>query len=157
MQKNPLADAVKSIENFKNNMKEATKHTKDVKEGSCTPEDEQKEPAYILYDGIADGSISILESPVFIEGFKKISDKLGDEVSRSLAEMLAIAMTKSAYSAITFYDDLLKAELQKQFDNYGSSLNGVIAKTNGINGAMEVFKKRIGDMENKLKIDSIKE
>lgn len=154
-EKNPLNDSVENLKSFQEKLKEATTSTQDVKEGVATPEEEKQEPAYILYNKIAENSINILQLPTFVQGFKEIGEKFGEDISKKLAEMMVIAMAHSAHSAITFYDDLLKKELSKQFEHFGKSLNTVIGTVNGHNGALTVFKTRLGNIEKKLKIEQL--
>lgn len=153
MQKTPLNDSVNEIKTFQENIKKTAEQSEDVKAGKCTTEEELQEPAYVLYNQIAESSIKILQLPEVINTFSLLSEKFGDDTSKAIVELMAIAMTQSAHQAVLFYDDLLKAELTKQFDNIGEHLNMALADIAGHSGALSVFKSQLSDIQKKLQID----
>lgn len=126
-----------------------------MKDGVSTPDEEKQEPDYILYDKIAENTISILQLPTFEKGFEKLASKTDDETAQMMAEMMAVAMCHSSFSAIVFYDNLLKDELKKQFDIFSESLNRVIGTVNAHDGVMQIFKERLGKLEEKDKLKSL--
>lgn len=147
---NPMSDAIDGIEAFKDRLKKATEETEDVKNGDATPEEEQKEPDYILFNAIADNSIEIMKMPIMVDFFSKISTKLGEDLTENLIEMLAIIVSNSSYAAVQFYDSLLKEELGAQFQNVGDAFNALGADVNAHTGALEVFKDRLTNIEKRL-------
>lgn len=154
MPETPLNDSINDLRQCQENLKKKAAESEDVKEGKCTVEDELKEPAYLLYNQIAESSIRILQLPEVVKTFAKLSDKLGDDLAKSFVELLALTMTQSAHQAVLFYDDLLKAELTKQFDNVGEHLNDTRAVVEGHTGALSVFKTQLSEIQNKLKKDA---
>ena len=54
------------------------------------------------------------------------------------------------------YDAMLKAELDKQFENIAHHINLAKADIEGLKAAVQVHNKSIGELQNKLQIDSIK-
>lgn len=154
MPETPLNESIKDIKEYQDKLKKAAEESQDVKDGKCTLEDELKEPAYVLYNQIAESSIKILEIPAVVNIFAKLSKTLGEDMSKSIVELFALTMTQSAHQAVLFYDDLLKAELTKQFDNIGEHVNKSQAELEGIKEAINVHRKKIGEIENRIKIDT---
>ena len=153
--KTRLDESIKALNEFKQNLFKASENTEDVKNGDCTPEDERQEPDYKLYNSIADTSIEILKGETVANLFNKIADKLGEDLSKELCEVMAICMTHSAYQAVVFYDGLIKNELGKQFDHISDHLNSMAGVLNGHDGALQVFKSKINDLENEKKLSDI--
>jgi len=150
-----LEDSIKDLESFKDKMKQSSEQTDDVKEGRSTAEEEQQEPAYVLYNAIVETSIEIMKLPSFVKGFNHIADKFGEDCAKELSEMMVIAMTQSAHNAILMYDSLLKEELTKQFDHYGKALNECIGIVNAHNSVLEVYKSKLGTIEKNIKLESM--
>ena len=148
--------AVDEINNFREAMRKATENSDDVKDGISTVEEEQQEPEFVLFDAIAESSINTLQMDAVVESMNKIADKLGDDLTSELCTIMAVLMSNSAFNAIMFYDDLLREQINEKFKEYDSIINDISAVTNGMNGAMEVFKKRIGDIQDKLGLDNAK-
>lgn len=154
MEKTTLNNTIKDLENMRKAMNESVEKSEDVKNGKCTIEDEKREPGYILYNQIAEANIKILSMPATVEIFSKLSENLGEEMSRSLVELLAITMTQSAHQAIIFHDNLLKEEITKQFDNLVEYININHAEISAHTGAIKVFKAQLNEIQKKLQIDS---
>lgn len=146
-----LDGVIKDVEKLKDAAEKAAENTQDVKDKKCTAEDEKQEPAYILYQQIANSTINILQNPEIVKGFKEISDKVDPELSKNLVTLIAVAMTQSAHQAVLFYDAFLKRELDKQFDHIANSINKDRADINAITSAMQVFRERIGNLEKAAK------
>lgn len=151
-----LDEAVSNIKSFQEKMKEASANTKDVKDGVATPEEEQQEPAYRLYNQIAETCINVIKLPTFQQGFAEVSKSIGPETAQKLVEMMVLSMAHSAHNAIAFYDSLLKKELDNQFQNLGKAINQLGGTVNGHTGALEVFKQRLGEISKKLQLDELK-
>lgn len=127
-----------------------------MKSGKCTAEDEKQEPGYLLFKAISESSIEILQQPSVVELFKKVSENIGEDVSKSLVELLAISMSHSAHNAIIFYDQMLKGELTRQFDHYGDHLNAIGGTVRSHDSVLEVFSKRLSKIETTLKLNEVK-
>lgn len=153
---NPMNDSIDSIKNFQKDMEAASANTEDVKNGTATKEEEQQEPGYILYNGIAETSIQIMQSPIISNLFDALNEKLGEDLTKKIVEAFTIMMTTSAYEAVVFYDELLKKELTNQFDSIAKSFSMISADVTAHTGVLEVFKKRLDDISKSLKIDEIK-
>lgn len=154
MAETPFNDSINELRQCQEDMKKKAAEAPDVKEGKCTAEEELREPAYLLYNQIAESSIRILQLPEVVKTFSALSDKLGDDLAKSFVELLAMTMTQSAHQAVLFYDDLLKCELTKQFDNVGEHLNDTRAIVEGHTGALSVFKTQLNEIQTKLKKDA---
>ena len=107
----------------------------------------------------------IVETSVEIMGTKEVEDALvtlstklnmDQKCVTSLINLISVCMTNSAYRAIIFYDELLKSELTKQFDNIGNHINLGKADIEGIKGAIQIHQKRIGSIENDLLINNLR-
>lgn len=153
---NDLNEAIENIakmqDNLKNNVEEMLK--KDSADGEKV--EAKDDPIYRLLGGILGNSASILSNPAVMELLNKLTPKIGKEETLSLVQTLSIIMSYSAYSSILLYDDLLKEQIQVEFDHIAKHLNYVKADVSGQQSALEVFKKRLGEVEKKLKIDEIK-
>lgn len=137
MEQNPMQKSIDEIDHTQQHMdKQAT---------------DKEEPGYILYTSILETSKEILQSPVFVESFQKIAERLGKEETRALTTMMSLAMTHSAYNAIQLYDTLMTQQLNKTVENFNSTLSELAGTVNGHQGALEVFKKRLDTIEEKLK------
>ncbi len=156
MPQNSLEESVEKIKEFQKKLEEAAANTKDVKEGKATKEEEQQEPGYILFQGITETSIKILQMPIVAETLNGLADKLGDNTAKKLTEMLAIIMTNSAYCAINFYDELLKQELQKQFDNVGQYMSRISGDVHAHNSVLEIHQKRLDAIDKAKTQEAIK-
>lgn len=154
MKNNPLNDSVNELKQCQENIKKKAEESDDVKDGKCTAEEELREPAYVLYNQIAESSIRILQLPEVVNIFAKLSSNIGDDIAKALVELMALTMTQSAHQAVLFYDDLLKTELTKQFDNIGEHLNDTRAIVEGHTGALSVFKTQLNEIQSKLKKDA---
>jgi len=140
-----LNQHIDSMQSFKEKLKSDIENSPDVKEGKCTVEDEKAEPSYYLSAAIADTCIDIMQSKAVLEASSELVNKLGcsPDAIKPLFSLLTLVTVNSAYNAIVLYDDLLKGELSKQFDNYGEKLNQVIGDTNAHTGAITVLRNEI--------------
>lgn len=155
--KSGLDRSIDDILKYRENLEKCAENTEDVKKGNCTAEDEKQEPGYLLYQAISESSIAILQQPTVVKLFETISKDVGEDLAKSLVELFAISMSNSAYNAITFYDQLLKGELTKQFDHYGDYLNATTATVKAHDGVLEVLNKRVSDIENNIKLREVKD
>jgi len=146
---------VKELNHLREELKHAAMNSDDVKEGVSTPEEELKEPGYIIYDAIVETVVNILSSDIVTKSFAKIAESLPEDTTKTLVELLATCMSNSAHHAIMLYDGMLKQELTAQFNNYGNALNNCIATVNAQKGAIEVFRKQIGDLN--MEIEDLKD
>ena len=148
---NNLNQSIDEIKAFTKVINDAMKK----EENNLSEKEKQEEPDYLLYNSISESSIEILQQESVLKLFNQIGDKLGSDIAKSLTELMAIAMTHSAYSAILFYDGLLKKELTNQFNHYGEHLNDATAIVKSHDSVLEVFGNRLTDLESKNKIDNI--
>lgn len=151
-----LNDDIYAIKRAQDAVNATAKDSKEVKDGTVTEDEELKEPAYVLFNGIAETSIKILGTPSVATIMNEIGGKMGEETAKHLTELISICMTNSAYMALTFYDDLLKEELNKHFQNVDENFIKLSADINAHTGVLEVFKKRLSELEKKELIDDIK-
>ena len=155
-----LDDSANDIKNtlneFNDSLRKAAENSENVKEGRCTVEEQMQEPGFILFNGISETSIKLLQDPEISKIFDILTKELKDESVKALVNLLVLTMTHSAYNSIIFYDDLLKMEIRNQFDNIIHATNETMSTVAAHHGVLEVFKKRIGEIEKKLQIDEFK-
>lgn len=142
-------DLIKEVKEFQKHLNEAAENTQDVKDGKCTPEDEKQEPAFRLYNSIAESTVKILQNEVVQRGLMEIGQICGEKVMRALVQIMTISMTYSAHEAIVLYDEMLKQELIKQFDNLGTSVNSAGAVLQAHEAIIKVMQSKIQSLENK--------
>lgn len=150
---NVFSEAIKDLESMRDAINKAAEQSEDVKAGNCTAEEEKMEPSYLLYNQIAKSSIDMLKQPEISKVFDNIKDIMGEEIAKGLIEVFAISMTHSAHNAVLFYDDLLKIELTKQFENLGDHINTAKSDISAHGAVIEILRKDLNDIKSKLLID----
>lgn len=157
----PMNESINEIkdlqEKFNLAIQTSAENSEDVKNGICTANDEVNEPGNVLFNQIVENTVKILGDPEVKKAFVTIAKGIGSETTKALLDIISITMSYSAFQAITFYDDLLKRELTKQFDNVGNHINISKADIEAHKSVLQMFKKQIGDINNKLQIDEIKD
>ncbi len=147
---------IHTIHNLQDAEKKTIEESPDVKSGETTVAEEMQTVGHVLFSQISGMMVKILDAPEVKAGYRIIANAgLGEEPTKHLIGILAMACATSAYNAILFYDDLLRVELTKQFDALSHFTNNNIADINGIKSACEVFQKKIGEIEKKLKLDDV--
>ena len=155
---NPFNDTIekmnKNIDALDEETRKLDKERDDSNDESSDKESENTNPAYIIYKAISDSSIEMLQSKEVVDTFKVIANAVGEDVSKKMVEMFAILLTQSAYSAVMFYDGLLSKVLESQFNHFAESINTNKADIEGHHSALKVFKKQLGEIQNKLNIEN---
>ena len=146
MNQSPFNDAIDLINKNKELVHEGMKNADEVKEGYVTEEEIENDPSLKLYDAISEASIEILQNPTVVNMFNELENKAGPELTKSVIEAMVLSMTHSAHSAIVIYDELLKVELQKQFESYEETMIEMAAIVNAHSGVLEEFKTRIENL-----------
>ena len=138
---NPMQNEINEYQKIKEDMEKMNK---------------EENPGSILLGNLTETILKILQNKELLEMFKKLETQgLNPETIKMLVNIIALVSTHAAYHSILFYDDLLKDELTKQFNSMAEFMNIMKADINGISGACVVYKTKIGELENKLKIDEI--
>lgn len=145
---NPFND---TINKFNKKTNDIDNETRKMDENN-DKDKENDNPGYILYNAIANSSIELLKNDTVINTFKKLSDKLGEDLSKSIVEMFAILLTQSSYQSVLFYDSLLKKELDIQFKHYTEHINIAKADISAHHDVLKVLRKQLNDIQDKLKI-----
>lgn len=143
MENNNAEKAINDIKNFEKALEEASNN-----------EDAQNDPnaqaALLMYQSISETCIETLQMDLVVDVMNKIADKVGNELATDICSMMALIMTNSAYNAIMFYDQILNNNLIPKFEEYDEVINNLAGTTQGINSAMEVFKKRLNELQEKV-------
>ena len=123
-----------------------------------TKENKEDKLVPVLFKQISDTSIEILNSPEITVAFKLMEGEgISKKAISTLIQVIAISMSNAAYQSILFYDDLLKQELTRQFDNIGDHVNMTKADVEGIKAAIQVHTQKISDIDNVLILNKLKE
>lgn len=150
-----LKKSIESVKKASDELINIAKQSDDVKSGKCTLEEELKEPGYVLFRQISESSIKILENTAINQAVEELSEHIGKDATVHLAELITIAMTNAAYYAVLSYDDILKEELSKQFENISHHINLSKSDIEGHAAVLSVFRKRISDIEDRIKKSDI--
>lgn len=168
-----LQEAIEDVKETLEAHDKALGETDDVKEGNCTKEDEAAEPANVLFRAISELTIQILADPVIDQSFAIIDKNLNalvaedpkpsqelkatisKEIISTLINIIAVSMSHSAYNSLLLYDDLIKKELDNQFDHVGKHLNTTKADVEGLKALSQIFRRQISDINKKLDIEDI--
>ena len=152
---------------FEKDIKEIEESTKKIEEAVKKEAEENEENINFglkLYNGIMNTVIEILRSESIVNRFTEITKafdgkpdfgEFGDKILKPFIEIISLCMSQSAYQAIIFYDEMLKDELDKSFKIVGDGLNTHNAELAAHQGALEVFKQRLGEVEKTLKLNEI--
>lgn len=150
---NPFNDMIENLNKTAEAVDKTTRE--DNKENNST--DENNDPAFVLYNTIANNAVELLQNETVIETFRKLSPVLGNDGTKSMIEMFSILLTQSAYQAVLFYDNLLKEELSAQFNHFATHINTARADIEAHHGALTVFRKQLGEIQTKLNIEKFEE
>lgn len=149
----PFEENITDLRHTQEKLKDAAENSEDVRNGVSTPEEEKKEPGYVIYNEIMETTVKILQSDTMASVFATMAEKIGEDMTKSFITALSLAMTHSSYNAIVLYDHMIKSELQKSFDTIGEGVNNLSGIVNGHHGAMSVMKSRIEALEKAVGIN----
>lgn len=142
-------------------LKETAKNIEEDAKKTAKENEENIDFGLKLYNGIMNTVVEILRTDSIVNRFADITNAIndrpdfGDKVLKPFIEIMSVCMAQSAYQSLIFYDELLKQELDKSFKIVGEGLNTHNAELAAHQGAMEVFKQRLGEVEKALKLDKI--
>lgn len=153
MQNNPFQSEIEAILKKQQDLYKKAEESEDVKAGNCTAEEERQEPGYVLYHQISQSIVDILNQPEIANVFKSLGKEVGDDLARNLVLAIAMSMSSAAHNAIVFYDELLKGELDKQFENIAHHVNLCKADIVAHQSVLEVFRNRLDNLEKINKVN----
>ena len=105
----------------------------------------------IVFKNILMATIESMNGKVFEDGFEYIEQNYGGDLATHLITMMTFGMVHASYSAVaSYHNDML--DLIQQLNAKISGTEGAIT---GLEGAMNVFRKRISDLEKKEIISSV--
>lgn len=108
------------------------------------------DPSYQLYQHIFETTSRVFDADETKEIFKVISSKMGEEISISLMSLMVLTVTHSAYDAIAFYDNHISDILNEQFTQIIDHVNGQNAAIDGMQSAMQIYRKQLNDISSKI-------
>lgn len=111
--------------------------------------------AAMLYSSILTTSKEMLETSETQAIFRELSEILGDK-TESLVNLLVFTMTHSAYSAIIYYDELLKNELANQFDHMTEFVNKMNSDITAMKSVIKVHSKKIDEINQNADISKFR-
>lgn len=144
------------MKSIQEKLRKIAEESDDVKDGTVSVEDELKEPGYVLYGQILKSTTDILRTPDTKKLFDQLIKQFGEDTTASLMEFFAAAITQSSYNAVIFFNDLLKEELNKQFELMGNVLNNCVSDCKAHRAVLGSFGKRLTKLEGKNTVDEIK-
>ena len=149
----------KIVDDLKSSFQQIIEDIKNKSEEEGSDEDFLVDHFVVI--GIAEDSLAILEKDDIVacidritNNFKSIPDY--ENTVSSLLTIMITAASSAAYRAVIRYDDLLKRELNKNFDNIIHHTNLCKADIEGMKAAIQVNNKAIGEIQKQLQIASIK-
>lgn len=150
-------DSIAALEMSKKAVRKSAVNSEDVKSGKVSAEVELKEPDYVLWDHIVDQCINTLRLPETQKIFNGIKDKLGEDTAKSLIELFTMSTTQACHDAVNMYDELMWNSLNKQFKSIIDFINLDRSTLHAHDGILKVFKAKINDIEESIKIQRFKE
>lgn len=162
---NPFRKSIEEIKEIQESMQKINKESStasvkgDVKNKDKVDKDTEPDAGVVLFNNISDTVIKIFETPEVVRRLNIISSNMNmdkDTVS-SLIEIISLCVVHASYESVLFYDDLLKKELVKQFDNTVHHINLLKGESEAYKGVLQIHQKQINEIKNSLKINDIKD
>ena len=149
----------KIVDDLTNTLKQMLEEANKAAEGKKLEGDLAMD--HFVITGIAEDELAILENEDIQRGIDRITENLKgipdhENTVGAIVTLIVTAASNSSYRAMIRYDAMLKAELDKQFENIAHHINLAKADIEGLKAALQVHNKSIGELQNKLQIDSIK-
>jgi hypothetical protein len=147
-----MIDAVKAeSEAFNKSLKELDKKKKE----NPDMENDGNEVGYVLYKAILDSNIRMMETKQVEDIFNKLSISIGEDSALSIVALFITCMNNSSYNALTFYDELLKGELNQQFEPMCTNINKNHIDIQTLTQVLEIHKKSISELKEAITINNI--
>lgn len=118
--------------------------------------EEQVDPGIELFGNILKASKKIFENEELNKSFKELEKDLSPESMEVLKSIFSSTVPVVAFQAVVEYDEKLKIEIDSQIKLLSDYINKILADLRTIEPVMEVFKTRLGKLENQIKIDEFK-
>lgn len=130
-------------------------NTKSNNQSDDEDDGSELDSAAMLYGSILTTIKEMLETSETQAIFTELSKILGDK-TESLVNLLVFTMTHSAYSAIIYYDELLKNELANQFDHMTEFVNNMNADITAMKSVIKVHSKKIDEINQNADISKFR-
>lgn len=150
MAEDKTKQAKEAIDSVIKDMKATMKDQEEKHEDST--DKGETDTAFQLYKYIYDNTVAMLESEPVVKIFSKMAEDFGPDTASNLMAFIGLAMTQSAYAAVAYYDQVMSQVLDKAFSELAVHINTATADIEGIKAAMQVFRKRLDEVQNKIKI-----
>lgn len=145
--KNPFDETIDELSKTLKNIE------KENKSGKKKDEEVEKDPSMILFQSIVESTKRMLESDTVNKLFADIATRIGTPTTKSLIEVLSTLMTFSAHNALIVYDELLKAEMQTQFDHISEHINFAKADIAAHDAVLKIHGKAIEEIKSSIQIE----
>ena len=119
---------------------------------------ENEEVPVNLFLEISKMVANILNTEKIQETFKSIANNpnIGMETTKEIIDVISVTSTMASYNAVVFYDELLKAELDIQFEHFVKNINEIKADYEGVKTAMLIYKKELDMIKEGKTIEDFK-
>lgn len=150
-QNNAFDQTIDELSNTLKNIEKQNKSNKSKKKDKSS--EEEKDPSMILFQSIIESTREMLKSETVLKAFGEISKVIGTDTTKSLIEVMATLMTYSAHNALIIYDELLKSEMQVQFDHISDHINLAKADIAAHQAVIQIHKKSIEELKSAMDIN----
>lgn len=149
---NKLDEIIKELQNGAKVFDDNIPNLDEVKDGTLTEDEAKKEPSILLFRTTLSTAVETLNSDLMRNKFKEMIDNgFTEEMAADLLSSIAIDVACSVFKSIIYYDDLLKDQLTKQFDNIADYFNIMRSEVSGTQKAMVTFTDKLNQLEKEIK------
>lgn len=149
----PIEQYIEQIKDMRNTVRKIAENAPEVKEGKITVEDELQEPAYVLYNNIIDSVVSYFEMPGIQTSWRVIADKIGADAAGGIMSIMAVGISHCSYQAVLHHDEILKREIENQFELIIKRCNDNTADATACKGAISVLRADIEKITSRFKLE----
>lgn len=122
-----------------------------------TEDDVKSGPNYILYNGLIDSMIRVINLGTFTIPIESISRLEGPKIADDLGIILSTMAIYIAADTVNLYDSLLKKEISAHLQTIVNKVNECISDVVAHGSVLEVHNQRMTEIENQLKMISMKD
>ena len=150
-----IAKSIEDVERFKKTVTEvltdmSKKPGVEETDAKRTAEDD---PLSKLFDIISENIIDTLKIDAVSNALNTIEEDTSEDSAKALVELLTVAMSFSAFNAISAYDVYLGEILTVAFENVSNRMSRIEADISGMVMAIQELNKRIDELKKRVEGD----
>ena len=157
--KSNLDEVVEDIKVTKNEFNEKieqiARETEEIKDGVVNKEAIIESAGVRMYKAILETTGSILDNKEVKPLFEELAESMEEMKLTALTSLIVVSAAHAAYQGIVFYDDLLKEELNPQFDNLVAHINHDKQEIGLLKAKMTVMEKKLDELMLNIKTQNI--